>query len=187
MSFGYENFGKKLSPEAEKVAKAAMEAFWKTFLEGINLENHPALQGAMEGLTPAQSMGLSRKELEVIYAVGFQKLNNGDFDAARDAFSYLGYIDPLHAPNYYCLGVAEQGHGDMEAAEKAYVAFCALDATNPVGYLRLAEIYKGKGETQQAIDLLEVAEAECLKGNGDEITLQETRAKLALFKGVNGK
>lgn len=92
-----------------KDSKAAMEAvsrLTEKVLEKIGVADSPIVRDMRQGLTAAQSMGLSRDELNVIYTLGFQKLNAGEVAAARDVFTHLVTIDPLHAPNMYCLGVA---------------------------------------------------------------------------------
>lgn len=168
----------KIDPE--RLVEALANAVG-TFMKDVGAEDNPILQNMMEGLTGAQAMGLDRGDLDALYTVFFQRLNTGDHVAARDGFAYLVMIDPLHAPNHYCLGVAWQAMGRMADAEPQFVTFLALDATNPVGYLRLGECYQHRGATDLAREAFELAEAECLNGHGDAITLAEARAKLVLL------
>ncbi|PLL11176.1 hypothetical protein C0V75_18015 [Tabrizicola sp. TH137] len=151
------------------------------FLKDIKADENPIVRDMMEGLTVAQAMGLTRDELEALYAAAFRLLAAGNFAAAVDSFGYLVMIDPLHAPNHYCLGVAWQGMGRIKDAEREFVNFLALDATNPDGYLRLGECYLHRGATALAREAFELAEAECRNGHGDGIALEEARAKLALL------
>ncbi len=142
----------------------------------------PLMKDMNAGMTQAQAMGLSREDLDVIYAVAFSKLNAGDAQAAWDGFTYLVMIDPIHAPNYYCLGIACMQLGDWDGAENIMLSFLALDATNPVGYLRLGEIFNKRGDRKRALEAIKLAEAECLAGNGDAVTLAEARSTLALMQ-----
>jgi Flp pilus assembly protein TadD len=165
----------------DQVAAIVSEAL-AGFLADIKADENPVVRNMMEGLTLAQSMGLTRDDLEVLYAASFRQLTAGNFAGAVDAFGYLVMIDPLHAPNHYCLGVAWQGMGRIAEAEREFVNFLALDATNPDGYLRLGECYLHRGASDLAQEAFELAEAECRNGHGDDITLNEARAKLALVK-----
>lgn len=167
--------------DATKVLEMAGQELAK-LIDDLGLKDNPIMQGVMDGLTVAQAMGLTREDLEVLYAVGFQKLNAGDVEAARDMFGYLVMIDPLHAPNHYCLGVVFQKLGQMQTAEAEFVNFLALDATNPAGYLRYGECCQARGAVALAREAYELAEAECRNGHGDEMMIEEARAKLALLK-----
>lgn len=155
-------------------------AMTRAFVQEAGLADHPTIKDLEMGLTMAQSMGLTRDDLDVIYAMGFQKLTGADFKAAEDVFAYLVMIDPLHAPNHYCLGVSRQAQARHDEAEMAFLGFLAMDATNPVGYLRLGECRQAQGDRKMALEAFSLAEAECLKGHGDTLTLQEARAKRAL-------
>lgn len=148
-------------------------------IKDLGLDQKPTVKDMNEGLTQAQSMGLTRDDLNVIYTMGFQKLTGADFKAAEDVFVYLSVIDPLHAPNYYCLGVARQAQGRFDDAEMAFYGFLSMDATNPTGYLRLGECKQARGDRDGAREAYALAVAECKNGHGDETTLAEARAKLA--------
>lgn len=164
----------------EATALTAISVF-QTAMDEAGLADSPILKRVQDGMTLGQAMGLTRDDLDVMYAVGFQKLNAQDFRAAQDVFDYLTLIDPLHAPNYYCLGVVRQGQGKWPEAKQAFVAFLALDATNPVGYLRLGECAQALGDVELAAESFRLAVAECRNGHGDAVTLDEARAKLALM------
>lgn len=149
-------------------------------IKDLGLDQQPTVKDMNEGLTQAQSMGLTRDDLNVIYTMGFQKLTGADFKAAEDVFVYLSVIDPLHAPNYYCLGVARQAQGRFDDAEMAIYGFLSMDATNPNGYLRLGECKQSRGDRDGAREAYALAVAECKNGHGDETTLAEARAKLTI-------
>ena len=174
-----QGFSGKIDPER---FAALVETFMTKFIGENGGEDSPIAQGMLEGLTAAQAMGLGRDDLNALYTVFFRSLNDRDFAAAYDGFTYLVMIDPLHAPNHYCLGVALQGLGRMAEAEGPFISFLAVDATNPHGYLRLGECYQSRGATPLAIEAFELAEAECRNGHGDSLTLEEARAKLMLVK-----
>lgn len=172
-------FFKDKDPE---VVMRHLATFLDVALKEMGIEDHEIVQGMKAGNTAAQTMGLSREELELLYAVGFNCLNKGDAAKAQDSFIYLSLIDPLEAKNYYCLGMAYQMQGEAQKAADAYVNFLALDATNPDGYLRYGECLLALGEKQEAIEAFELAQAEAARGNGDAKSLQEAQSKLALLK-----
>jgi tetratricopeptide (TPR) repeat protein len=166
--------------DAEIVMKTVSD-FLDVFLRESGLENHKIVQGMKAGNTAAQTLGLTRDDLNVLYTLGFNALNSGDVQKAYDVFFQLITIDPLEAKNHYLMGVIQQAKGDHKLAADMFVNFLALDATNPDGYLRYGETQIALGNRQMAREAFECAEAEAAKGNGDEITLAEARAKLAML------
>lgn len=155
-------------------------------LAELGIADKPGVKDLDDGLTRAQSMGLTRDDLDVIYSLGFQKMTGADFKAAEDVFAFLSINDPLHAPNYYCLAVARQAQGKYDEAEMAIYGFLAMDATNPNGYLRLGECRQARGDRGGALEAYKLAEAECRNGHGDAVTLEEARAKRALAEQEHG-
>jgi tetratricopeptide (TPR) repeat protein len=169
------------SKDPEGVMRMASE-FFDQIINATDLKDSRVVAGMRDGLTPAQAMGMTRDELSALYAMGFHKLNAGENAQAQDVFTWLCMIDPLHAPNLYCLGIALQLQGKMVEATDCFLRFLALDATNPVGYLRYGECKLAMGDGKAAREAFELAEAECLNGHGDEITLAEARGRLAALK-----
>jgi tetratricopeptide (TPR) repeat protein len=167
-------------PDRDKVL-ATTATFLDAFLKSSGLDRHPVVQGLMEGQTAAQTLGLSRADLDALYAVGFGALTSGDFGRAQDVFTRLALIDPLEARHRYCLGVIAQQRGDHGAAVDHLVNFLALDATNADGYLRLGESFAALGRRRDAAEAFRIALAEALKGNGDAQAVTEARQKLNLL------
>lgn len=152
-------------------------------LKAADLEDDRIVEGFMAGNTAAQTIGLSREELEILYAAGFNFLNQGDLKKAQDTFVTLTMIDPLEAKNHYCLGLSYQLQGNQKLAADMYINFLALDATNPDGYLRYGECLMALGEKAEARDAFEIALAEAEKGNGGPGSKAEAQAKLAILTG----
>lgn len=174
-----EGFFKGADPEK---AAQVMVSFIDTFLKESGLDDDPIVQGLKDGNTAAQTLGLGREDLEVLYAMGFNALNNGEPQKAYDTFFQLTMIDPLEAKNYYCVGVSLQMMGEHARAAEMFVNFLGLDATNPDGYLRYGECLLALGETGEAREAFALAEAEAAKGNGDTAALEEAQAKLAMMQ-----
>lgn len=170
--------------DPEKVMKA-VEDFMAAFERESDLSDDvkALIAGLKEGQTMAQMLGISRDELEVIYTVGFNLLNNGDLEKAKDVFTQLVMLDGIEAKYQYCLGYVFQQQGDYATAAKMYVNFLALDATNAEGYMRLGECLLASGERPEALECFEIAEAEAARGNGSEATLALARRNIAALKG----
>lgn len=150
------------------------------FLKETGLEDNPLVKEMQAGQTAAQAMGLSRDDMEVLYAAAFNQLNAGDFAKAEDLFTYMCMIDPLQAKNHYCLGMARQMGGKHAEAAPIYINFLALDATNPHGYLRYGECMMATGERTEALEAFRLALAEAETDNRDPAAAEEARSKLAL-------
>jgi type III secretion system low calcium response chaperone LcrH/SycD len=149
------------------------------------LDKDPNLLAVLEGQTIAQVKGLSRKDLEVLYAYGFGFLANRTPKKAEDVFAYLCFIDPLEAKNHYCLGVAHQMQQQWQMAIDDFGRFCALDATNPEGYLRIGECLVALGDRDEAREVFDVALKEARKGHGPKNAVEQAELALAsLDKGA---
>lgn len=167
-------------PDAEKLLVQVAQ-YLEVFLNQAGLKENRIVQGLMAGNTPAQTLGLTRDELEALYAAGFTAMTTGDLQRAQDLFTHLALLDPLEARHRYCLGVIAQQKGDHAAALDHLTNFLALDATNADGYLRLGETLAALGRRQDAREAFEIALAEAQKGNGDAIAVAEARQKLSLL------
>lgn len=167
-------------PEVQKSLEKGIEMGMKA-LADVGLDKDPALLAVLDGQTIAQVKGLSRDDLEVLYAYAFRFLANGDLRKAEDGFSYLCLIDPLVAKNHYCLGVARQMQEKWDMAVDDFARFCALDATNPEGYLRIGECLTAKGDQVAASQAYNVALREARKGNGPANAVEQVERAIAIL------
>lgn len=171
-------------PDVAKHLEEGLKLGMKVLAEH-GLDKDPNLLAVLEGQTIAQVKGLSRADLEVLYAYGFGYLTNRTPQKAEEIFSYLCMIDPLEAKNHYCLGVAHQMQQQWQQAIDDFSRFCALDATNPEGYLRIGECLVAMGERNEAREIYDVALKEALKGHGPKNAVEQAELALAsLDKGV---
>ncbi|WP_163850635.1 hypothetical protein [Pseudooceanicola aestuarii] len=152
-----------------------------TFAREAGLEGNDIYEGLKDGNTAAQTLGLTRQDLEVLYAVGFNLLNSGDLTKAEDAFVHLCLIDPLEAKNHYCLGLSRQMAGKPAQAIDNYLNFLALDATNPDGYLRYGECLLATGDRAEALESFRLAAAEAEKVEGQAAALAEARGRIEML------
>jgi type III secretion system low calcium response chaperone LcrH/SycD len=171
-------------PDVEKHLEEGLKLAMKILAEH-GLDKDPKLLAVLDGQTIAQAKGLSRADLEVIYAYGFGFLTNRNPQKAEAVFAHLCLIDPLEAKNHYCLGVAHQMQQRWEMAIDDFGRFCALDATNPEGYLRIGECLVAQGERDEAREVFDVALKEARKGHGPKNAVEQAELALAsLDKGV---
>lgn len=170
-------------PEVAKQLEDGIQIAMQALAEA-GLDQDPSFRAVLDGQTIAQVKGLSRTDLEVLYAYGFSFLTRGDTKRAEDVFLHLCFIDPLEAKNHYCLGVVRQMKQQWDTAIDDFARFCALDATNPEGYLRIGECLTAKGDRAQARQVFDVALREARKGNGPKNAVEQAERALAgLGKG----
>jgi type III secretion system low calcium response chaperone LcrH/SycD len=168
-----------IAKDVERGIQMAMQA-----LADNGLDQDPRLLAVLDGQTIAQAKGLSRADLEVLYAYGFSFISKGDTRKAEDVFSQLCMIDPLVAKNHYCLGIVRQMTQHWDLAIDDFARFCALDATNPEGYLRIGECLTAKGDRAEARKVFDVALREARKGHGPANAAEQAERALAtLGKG----
>lgn len=169
----------EVAKEIEEGVRLAMKA-----LTDAGLDQDPAFQRVLAGETIAQAKGLTRADLEVLYAYGFRFIANRDTKRAEEVFVHLCMIDPLQAKNHYCLGIVRQMQEQWDAAIDDFARFCALDATNPDGYLRIGECLTAKGDRVQARQAYNVALREARKGRGPKNAVEQAEfALMTLDKG----
>lgn len=175
-----ERFNKPdVAQNVEQGLRIAMQA-----LAEVGLDKDPALLAVLDGQTIAQVKGLTRADLEVLYAYGFSMIAGGDADRAEPFFMHLCFIDPLIAKNHYCLGIVRQMKQQWDTAIDDFARFCALDATNPEGYLRIGECLTAKGDKAEARRVFDVALREARKGHGPKNAVEQAeRALASLDKG----
>jgi type III secretion system low calcium response chaperone LcrH/SycD len=166
-----------MDPGTLRAVEAVAEA-WAQFKTDSGLADHPIVLGLEEGRTLAQIQGLSRDDLEVIYAHGFRLLSQGMRDKAEIVFTQLVMIDPLMARNHYCLGLCHQLAGDPSKALGLFEMAVALDATNPEGLIKMGECYAALNRPEDAADCFRIALAEARKGNGTEDAAARAAARL---------
>ena len=150
-------------------------------------ERHPdlpprfeaACKAMVEGQTPAMVIGLDRKEIDALLALGGKYLQVGQIEQSKEWLSLVCTLDPLEQRALYLLGVACQTSGEYGLAAQMYIRFLALDATNPEGYLRLGECFLANAEPDQARGCFEMAGHLCGKGHGTDKAREHAERMLA--------
>jgi tetratricopeptide (TPR) repeat protein len=89
---------------------------------------------------------------------GAEELRSGRFDEALDWLRSAVAIDPEYAGSWVNLGVAHRRSGDIENAEIAYRTALELDLNSTSALQNLAALLHFKGQEEEALDLLALAD-----------------------------
>ena len=135
---------------------------------------------ADEGLTIANTKGISREQLESVYAVGLSYYNTGRNEEAKKIFGFLVLFDHLNAKYWMGMGAVLQVLHEFERAVKCYAMASFLDISNPKPQYHAAECYlamRDKANAESAVAMVETyADAKTERG-------REYLAKVAQLKG----
>lgn len=113
---------------------------------------------ADEGLTVANTRGISREQLESVYAVGLNYYTTGRTDEAKKIFGFLVFFDHLNAKYWMGMGAVLQVEREFERATKCYSMSAFLDIRNPKPQYHAAECFlamKDKVSAESAITMIE--------------------------------
>ena len=113
---------------------------------------------ADEGLTIANTKGISREQLEAVYAVGLNYYNTGHTEEAKKIFGFLVLFDHLSAKYWMGMGATLQVMREFERAAKCYAMASFLDLNNPKPQYHAAECFlalKNKTDAESAIAMVE--------------------------------
>lgn len=143
-------------------------------------------QRLCNGETMAQVLGITKDEMEGLYAHGFSHIQQGAPEKGLDVFRKLISLDPIEAKYRYCEGICHQMKGDIAKAAQAYMEFLGLDATNFDGYMRLGECHLANDEPAMARRYFDIAIAEAEQTPdvpGAAEALELARAQIAKIDG----
>ncbi len=107
------------------------------------------------GGTVGQIHGLDTKDLEAVYALGYNLYNQARWDEALQVFSFLVVEDHLERRFQVARGGCLLMLKRYEAAFKAYGLAHVLDVTDPVVALQCAECLIALGRKDDARSALE--------------------------------
>ena len=113
---------------------------------------------ATDGLTIANTKGISREQLESVYAVGLNYYTTGRTEEAKKIFGFLVLFDHLNAKYWMGMGAVLQVGREFERASKCYAMSAFLDIRNPKPQYHAAECFlamKDKANAESAIAAVE--------------------------------
>ena len=95
----------------------------------------------------------SLSSAEALYNIGVEKLDQGDFVGAIDAFDESILIDPMFARALYNRGNAQFGRGQLESAVDDYGHALRLDPQHTRAYSNRGHAKLGQGDITGAIEV----------------------------------
>lgn len=113
---------------------------------------------AAEGGTIANAKGISREQLESVYAIGLNYYTTGNTEEAEKVFNFLVLFDHSNAKYWMGLGAVLQVGREFERASKCYAMSSFLDLTDPKPAYHAVECFlamKDKTNAASAIAMLE--------------------------------
>lgn len=108
-------------------------------------------------ITIAEAVGISKKQLYAIAERGYQLLNTGRLEEARDIYAGLVAADPFDSVFHCHLGAVLWRLGETERAFEEYDASLQFNLANVDALAGRGELYLQKGEIKRGIEDLQQA------------------------------
>ena len=105
-------------------------------------------------MTIAEAVGVSKKQLYEIAGRGFQLLNSGRLEEARQIYAGLVAADPYDSVFHCHLAAVLWRLGEIEKACAEYDASLRFNFANVDALSGRGELYLLKGEIKEAIEML---------------------------------
>lgn len=118
---------------------------------GTMLADGQALQDyLLQGGTIGTLRGVTPRQLEAFYALGFNCFQSGRYEDAEKLFTYVLTHNHLDARTHKALGMALQAQRKHEQALKPYGAASLMDMTDPEPVVHMAECFLALGRVSDA-------------------------------------
>ena len=108
-------------------------------------------------MTIAEAVGISRKQLYTIAQRGYQLLNSGKLEEARQIYAGLVAADPYDSVFHCHLGAVYFRMGEIDKAFEEYDAAIRLNIANVDALSARGELYLLKGEVKKGLEDLRAA------------------------------
>ncbi|MCD9185715.1 MAG: tetratricopeptide repeat protein [Pyrinomonadaceae bacterium] len=108
-------------------------------------------------ITISEAVGLNRKQLYAIARRGYQLMNSGKLEEARQIYAGLVAADPFDSVFHCHLGAIHWRMGNVEEAFKEYDASIRYNIANVDALAGRGELYLLKGEVKKGIEDLRKA------------------------------
>jgi Flp pilus assembly protein TadD len=105
-------------------------------------------------ITIAEAVGISKKQLYAIARRGYQLLNSGRLEEARQIYAGLVAADPYDSVFHCHLGAVLWRMGEIEKARAEYDASLRYNIANVDALAGRGELYLLNGEIKQGVELL---------------------------------
>ncbi len=108
-------------------------------------------------ITLAEYAGLSKSQLYEIAGIGYQMLNSGKLEEAREIYTGLVAADPYDSVFHCHLGAVYLRQGELEKAFIEYQAALRFNLANVDALAGRGEIFILKGENKRGLEDLRKA------------------------------
>lgn len=129
-----------------------------------------------EETTPQELLGINQMVLEKYYKSAISFLSDRKWENARDAFTFLTFLNPYVHEFWVGLGIAEQSQSCFDKALQAYTLAEATDPEDPIPIANSFQCILALGENEYAQYTLEKA----LKRCGEKEEFSSLKAQLLL-------
>lgn len=123
-----------------------------------NNRKHEIQEKLVSGqITISEAVGLNRKQLYAIARRGYQLMNSGKLEEARQIYAGLVAADPFDSVFHCHLGAIHWRMGNVEKAFEEYDASLRYNIANVDALAGRGELYLLKGEVKKGIEDLRKA------------------------------
>jgi len=105
-----------------------------------------------EGCTAQKMLDISDKVLQRYYAAAEQLLQEQNWIEAKNAFSFLTFLNPCMHHFWVGLGIAEQAQGHFHEAVQAYIMGTVTNAEDPVVHANAFQCYSALKQEGHALE-----------------------------------
>ncbi len=145
-------------------------------LSGLSPMQKRALEVLSAGGTLKDVRGLSREDLETIYAIGYNLYNQALYEKAEPMFQFACFYEHTEARYWVALGNCRQMGKKYQAAIDAFGMGYALDQANPWPVIQAAICYLALQDKDQAGEALTLAEKTIENSTPNETARQRIAA-----------
>lgn len=129
-------------------------------------------------VTPQESFGVSDEVLGMYYQAATKYLDHDKFPEAKDAFTFLTYLNPNYPNLWLGLGVAEQHQKEFQPALDAYMKALELDPNNPACLANACQCNLALGHKDKAKEQFD----KCVEACGDHHEHAEVKKGIMNYK-----
>jgi type III secretion system low calcium response chaperone LcrH/SycD len=145
-------------------------------LSGLSPMQKKALEVLAAGGTLKDVRGLSREDLETIYAIGYNLYNQALYEKAEPMFQFACFYEHTEARYWVALGNCRQMAKKYQPAIDAFGMGYVLDQNNPWPVIQAAICYLALQDKEQAADALTLAEKTIANSAPNETARQRIAA-----------
>lgn len=145
-------------------------------LDALSSMQKKALEVLSAGGTLKDVRGLSREDLETIYAIGYNLYNQAQYEKAEPMFQFACFYEHTEARYWVALGNCRMMAKKYQPAIDAYGMGYALDLANPWPVIQTAICYLALQDKGQAAEALKLADQTIASGTPNETARQRIAA-----------